>query len=423
MDIDKAHIKSCLKLIENKLNWGSGENWSTKDFQNLSEKIQEETNVTLSVATLKRIWGKISYTSSPTITTLDALAQFVEFENWRTFEQRQRDESKSQSRKSSRAYSFVPIGSLTKLGVLISLLFLLGWSQFKVPENGLKPLVIEDYQFSSRKMVREGVPNSVIFDYDASSANDRDTIFIQQSWDERLRDQVSKFNKNHSSIYYHPGYFKAKLVVRDTIVNEHDIFIKTKGWLSLADYGNEVPVYFTEEEVLRDDGSLYISEEQMKAKNIPMQPKVPWANYFYMNDMEELNMQNFIFETRFKNTYGKGSGVCQFSYVELRFDSAFIKIPLSIKGCVSQIALFDEDGKNSDPSKLGVDFLDWVTIKLVVKDGLGALYIDDNFVSKLNYSNSYNDLKGIHYAFQGGGQIDEVSIKKINGDVVFEDTF
>ncbi len=79
--------------------------------------------------------------------------------------------------------------------------------------------------------------------------------------------------------------------------------------------------------------------------------------------------------------------------------SVYIAIPLSIKGCVSRIALFDEDGKNSDPSKLGVDFSDWVSIKLVMKDGLGELYINNNFVYNMNFSHSHDELKGIHYAF------------------------
>lgn len=423
MNVDKAQIESCLNLIEDKLNWGVGKNWTTKDFQHLSEKIREQTKVTLSVATLKRIWGKISYSSKPTITTLDTLAQFIGFENWRSFEQDQRDKNKLQPRGKSHALSFVPIGSLTKLGVLTTFLFLLGWSQFNASENRLEPLVFTDYQFSSKKMVREGVPNSVIFDYDASSASDNDTIFIQQSWDERLRDQVSKSNKKHSSIYYHPGYFQAKLVVRDTIVMEHDLFIKTNGWLALAEYGQEVPVYFSKEEVIRNDGSLYISEEQMKAKNMTMQPKAPWMNYFYMTDMESLNIQNFIFETRLKNTFSEGSGICQFTNIDLRFGGAYIAIPLSIKGCVSRIALFDEDGRNPDPSKLGVDFSDWVSIKLVMKDGLGELYINDSFAYNMNFSHSHNELKGVHYAFQGGGQVDGVSFKKIDGTIIFDDTF
>src|SRR5690349_20029493 len=77
----------------------------------------------------------------------------------------------------------------------------------------------KNYSFSSKKIVSEGVPNSVVFDYDASTAP-VDSVIIQQSWDERLRTKVSKRDHQHTSIYYTPGFFKAKLVVNNEIVRE-----------------------------------------------------------------------------------------------------------------------------------------------------------------------------------------------------------
>ena len=82
----------------------------------------------------------------------------------------------------------------------------------------------------------------------------------------------------HSSIYYRPGFFKAKLVVRNSIMSEHDLFIKTNGWLPLVENGQEKPVYFSEKEAIRKDGQMYLSVKQIIAKNIPMQQKVPWVN-------------------------------------------------------------------------------------------------------------------------------------------------
>ena len=58
-----------------------------------------------------------------------------------------------------------------------------------------------------------------------------------------------------------------------------------------------------------------------------------------------------------------------------------------------------------------------------MKDGLGELYINNNFVYNMNFSHSQNELKGVHYAFQGEGQIDGVSFKKIDGTIIFDDTF
>ena len=79
-------IADCLKAIESKLNWGDSADWHNDVFIELSELIHTKTKVLLSPTTLKRVWGRVQYTSSPSISTLNALAQFLEFENWRDFQ-------------------------------------------------------------------------------------------------------------------------------------------------------------------------------------------------------------------------------------------------------------------------------------------------------------------------------------------------
>src|SRR5450432_1597490 len=79
-------VQECKRLVENKLGWGSSDRWSTDDYNKLSELIEEATGVRLSVATLKRIWGRVKYENRPTVSTLNPLAKFVGFESWRKFE-------------------------------------------------------------------------------------------------------------------------------------------------------------------------------------------------------------------------------------------------------------------------------------------------------------------------------------------------
>ena len=80
-DKDEILLDRCRKLIEEKLGWEDGARWSTHDFDTLGTRIQETTGVSLSIATLKRIWGKIRYDSKPTPTTLNTLARFVGYED------------------------------------------------------------------------------------------------------------------------------------------------------------------------------------------------------------------------------------------------------------------------------------------------------------------------------------------------------
>src|SRR5215218_1749241 len=83
--ITEEEIKCCLRQIESRLNRGVGLLWTNNEFEKLSTEIEDKTGVLLSVTTLKRIWGKVKYEHNPTLTTLNALAQFLNFEDWRSF--------------------------------------------------------------------------------------------------------------------------------------------------------------------------------------------------------------------------------------------------------------------------------------------------------------------------------------------------
>ena len=68
---------------------GASDQWSTYDFEKLSEAIFDRTQVRLSVTTLKRIWGRLKYDSAPTLTTLNTLAQFAGYVDWLDFKQKE----------------------------------------------------------------------------------------------------------------------------------------------------------------------------------------------------------------------------------------------------------------------------------------------------------------------------------------------
>ena len=101
---DEILKEDCKRLIEEKLGWGHSTDWTNRDFDQLSEKIFEATGVNLSQTTLKRIWGKVKYDSAPTVTTLNTLAQFLGFEQWRDFRQKQSQlqENKNEKEETSK---------------------------------------------------------------------------------------------------------------------------------------------------------------------------------------------------------------------------------------------------------------------------------------------------------------------------------
>jgi hypothetical protein len=425
--------ENCKRLIENKLGWGSSEHWTNQDFDLLSEKIFAATGVALSQTTLKRIWGKVKYDSAPAVTTLNTLANFIGFENWRDFRQKQAippdavvaDEPLKELKtvgvtKKSRKSFLLPA-----LTIGLTLISILSWNFFASrsvikKENG----PVGAYQFSNKKMVLRGVPNSVVFEYYAS-ASAADSVFIQQSWDNHLRARVPKDKHLHTSIYYYPGFFRAKLLAGDKIVKEHDIFIQTDGWLPLIEQ-DPVPVYFKKDDAIVN-GRLSLSLAKMKSQNVQMEPSVPYVYYANVREFGDLTSDNFIFETSVRNDFREGSGVCQKSEIRLLTEGSMVSIPLSAKGCISENNLFClghfVKGKDNDLSGFGVDFDRFVKLRLEVMNGKARFFVDDKMIYQLDGIMSGTKIKGIVFRFQGTGSVDWVKLSKADGKLVYEDGF
>ncbi|SDZ88194.1 hypothetical protein [Pedobacter hartonius] len=72
-------------LVETEFGIRDRDEWDNQAFEKLSSRILEKTGERLSVSTLKRIWGKVSYDHAPAKSTLNILARYAGYENWRSF--------------------------------------------------------------------------------------------------------------------------------------------------------------------------------------------------------------------------------------------------------------------------------------------------------------------------------------------------
>ena len=411
----------------------------------MSELIREETGVTISHVTLKRVWGKVKYERLPTTHTLNTLVQYLGFENWRDFSvksgeapahlpaeaavpveaavggkpavreeaahphgERKEEEISTRPRWRKAVWMAAPL-----VIILLVLLFLKG--QQPLPQA-------RDYSFSSKKTVTTGLPNSVIFDYDATRSPD-DSVVIQQSWDTSRRVKVPRNAHQYTSVYYYPDYFHATLQVHGQVVKTHSILIKTDGWLPLVEQ-DPVPVYFKPEESI-SGGKMSLSVDQIKAKNVPMQPSPPTVMFANVRDFGNIYSDHFVFETRLKNDYAEGSAVCQLTRVYLLCEGTAIWVPLVAPGCVSNVDLyftyFYTSGKREDLSSLGVPFNNYVKLRIESDSGKAKILINDKLAYTVGRHILRSKIIGILYRFQGTGTVDYVRLG--NGKDEYEDNF
>jgi hypothetical protein len=438
MQTEEYFIDKCKEQIEQKTGWGKSTDWTHQDFTELSEKIYEHTRVSLSPTTLKRLWGKVKYESLPTVNTLNTLAHFAGYENWREFKLKNVNGNGHTSVHSVPIQPFIDSPTVTQppaapprlrkrsMGVLalLPILFLGGWAAIRTFSESNKPsLVPNAFSFRSKPLAK-GIPNSVVFTYDATAAPN-DSVYIQQSWDERRRVKVSKDQHQHTSVYYQPGYFRAKLVVNNQIVKEHDLFIPSEGWVASVDQ-NPVPVYFPEKEV-RNNGVLGVPVSLLEASHIPMQPQAPIVTFRNVQDFKGLRSDNFTFETEIRNDYKQGSAVCQFAQIMLLLENDMMLFPFSNLGCVGElyasVADKSANSKTSNLSGFGSDMSHWTKFQCEARDKKVQLFVNGKKAFETTFTNPAARIVGIHYGFQGTGSVNYTRLSRANGEVVFEDNF
>ena len=115
MKTSKDHtIKQLVKQIEEEMKWGKSENWSGEEFDQLSEAILNSTGKSISVTTLKRVFGRVRQESAPSKTTLNILASFIGYENWNQF-----SETFKQDRNISSGSKWIKIAISMILGLSV----------------------------------------------------------------------------------------------------------------------------------------------------------------------------------------------------------------------------------------------------------------------------------------------------------------
>ena len=435
---ENSQITLCLQLIEQKLGWGSSVDWATQDFERLSEKIVLQTGVMLSISTLKRIWGKVKYDSAPTLSTLNVLASFLGYENWHVFKQKTAQDktaaidTRSVNASSTNAasaetnavenHTHSPVASkssgrlsrklwwtlLGSIVILISAVIFFSYYSRK-PDKPSR-----EFEFSSRPITRS-IPNSVVFSYDASGSL-TDSVYIQQSWDATRRVAVDKNGKSHTSVYYEPGFFQAKLVAGNRIVKEHPLLVPTDGWLGLIST-TEVPLYLSPSEFVEKD-MLNLATTTIEEHKINMEPSAPLIKYFNVGNFEAVPLQDFSFTTRIKQQYNKGAAACQFSWIVLMTDGMPVAVQLSQKGCVSELNMMDGkemvSGKTNDLSAFGVDFSKWVQVDCKTNGKNIDYFIDGKLAYSSVLPSGSIKIVGLAFGFRGTGAVKAVKLYKSN---------
>ena len=425
---DAIYIRQCVELIEARWQRGPSGDWKSYDFEKLSGEIFDATKTSLSISTLKRLFGKVSYNNLPSVYTLNTLARFVGFEDWNAFKRRD-------AIVAVRGVVAIKAGSETAIQMAVPQVEpatgrfrvamtakkkFLWWPLLIVPlaafaylflsstkPPGRGPINPFHFSFSSNKVLTEGVPNSVVFHYDAAAAP-TDSVFIVQTWDMSRRTLVSRTGHEHSAIYYYPGYFNAKLVVDTQIVKTFGLMIASGGWLVMAE-GDPVPFYFNKEEYRGKDGGVVVDSALLAKNHLPLYPQAPSILICYTKDMGPLPDDHFTFETTLRANRSSGADACQQVEVLIQCKNDVFIFPLSAPACIGDLQLYAQGkrvtSKEADLSGFGTDLTQWTTFKIETVNRHMQFIINNRHVYSLDFPNPPTDIVGVQYRFHGGGSV------------------
>ena len=391
-------IIDCLQHeVESTLGWGKSSDWHSKMFDELSEKVFESTKVMLSVATLKRFFGVVNHQGAPSITTLDALSQFVGKENWRAF--KTSNSTIKAKERTPRKSIYVTIGFILAL-VIISLI---GNKRPEVVINA------SEFSFSSKVLSRE-YPNSVVFDFAIPNSLRADSLHIQQYWDPTKTISIHKEQTQATGIYYFPGYFRAKLMVDGQEAKSHDLFLKSEGWLGMIEYA-ETPKYF---EPINNNSTISFPEDIVN--EVSIWERGVETSFHYIDDLGEISGDNFSFSSKIKSIFDDRWAVCQGVKIYFIGTTGAMIIPFSKIGCSSDNNLMLNNvylnGKENDLSDLSADFTEAVNLGISIVDKEVVISINDREAYISKYQDSMGRLVGVRFKFLGLGEV--TSFKLVN---------
>lgn len=422
MPTEREYIALYRTLVEKKFILGSpAGRLKERDYEYLSTTIEEKSRVRLSVSTLKRLW-KADFVQVPHPSTLDALVSVLELKDWQEFKKEYAQGIGTPESRPARQKWQVAKGvfGISVLIAAVAFFFLQGFKK-----EGRKLVLPEKIHFTANKTVTTGVPNTVIFNYDVTGI-EADSFFIQQSWNPRNKVRIDAQKNYLSSIYYIPGFHRAKLIVNDSIVRIARVHIKTQGWLPILQYDDldNSPVYLNNN-LSVTGGILQTPERAFREANVNLSRKFH-LQYFNVRDFSGVDGDNFIIETRLKHD-SIANVICPEAGLTIQTEEHIYYVPLTIKGCVGELDLKIGEryvsGRDHDLSSLGCDLYEWQDLKITNEGKSASVFLNNRLAHKIQYKKDFGKIVGLVLTFNGPGSVDYIRLSTTAGDIVYAEDF
>jgi hypothetical protein len=436
---ERELVSKCMKALSEKAGFADPATMVQRDLEFLSESIQSQTGILISLSTLKRLFNG-QFSRLPQVATLNAISQFLDYRNWQDY--RNANAANTNVANANGANERVESGNsqdmganvanltdgrihLTRRGFTYARFFLFAGILIVVALGLLamlklrKPVAdgFKKAQFVVKKTTSNALPNSVVFSYNIDEVN-ADSFFIQQSWDKHRRVRIYKGSHTLTDIYYEPGYHVAKLIANDQVIKTQDVSIPTDRWFFYAKEKTpgSLPKYIN---ITRDfnTGPLLLTKEELVNSQVNIEKEHNYIHVYFPSAIEK-SSDNFRMVCRVR-VHPVNNTFCPYLMSEIFMQRNFMYFINSSKGCASELkAQFSDtiiSGKTNDLSSLGVDVKEWHNLELLVKNKNAVISIDGKEVFSAPYKQSGGLITGLGFISNGLCEIESANVELLDG--------
>jgi len=418
------------KKMQEEYEWEDIADWTDMNFRKLSTLLNEKTKLLFSVSTLKRALGKQESNSSPTDSTLNMLALFLDFEHWEDFKKHitlsQAGENSTpenevyvEENAQSKILLFV-VGHQRKFVALIIFLvsiLVIIYIPFSKPKGRLF------LKYNKTENAQSEMPYTLVLGYELKNVNlNKDSGRISYHtfkwWDRALP------HKEGSENFYmfNPEVYTFYLHINDKIVDSLRVPLITKDWYTIirkSESDFSLPPHTEEED------SLFIKNGILHFPHPLAKHTFSWISFFNTGNIKSTSMNDMVFEAEIKNTLTNGGLPAYDSKLFLQGENGEkLQVNFTEKGAdeYSYVSLNFAHfyGYELGRGNLSTDLKIWRKVKILSKNRLLSIYLDGEQLMEIPYHQDFGKLWGIGFAFRGSGMARNIRVFRSDGSLAYE---
>ena len=406
MDLHKE-IEICITLLTKNHYKKNFKQWKQGDFIQLSERIFEQTSVSISYKTLIRFLKQTKKDKEyiPRKSTLDAIAEYLSFESWEQMILALDIANKSKTTPPLQKNTTSK--TLVKKGAIISAFILIAAVMITFINNEEKKTYLVNAKISITDSILK-VPANIKFKFDIPEERE-DPIFMNFGYDKNERELINLADTQMYKTYIYSGIFEAKLYdEKDNILDYQHILLYSDEAQTSFDYGGELQI--THDSISFRNDYFKIPESHVRK----FTQDSYWTKYRFF-DTTDIFMDDFKFECTLKNTSVSDNYACKDIIIEMFGYNDTVLTYFISPHCHQNIQLHygtkKKNGRTHNLNAFAKDFNEWSNISIQNLNDKFSVAIGDSIIFTDVSDASHNEILGIIITFKASGAIKSFSLK------------